>query len=90
MPQFAINDVVEASTKIVNDVVVPQIMASLGIMVKDRVDELKPILREELKPVLREELTPILREEITIELTPKLTREITAEFDFLIFLDSFF
>merc|ERR1711983_708453 len=36
-------------------------------MVKDRVDELKPILREELRP------------EIAAELTPKLIHEIKAE-----------
>ena len=73
MPQFAIEDVVEASTKIVNDVVVPQIMASLGIMVKDRVDELKPILREELRPEIAAELTPKLIHEITIQSTRELT-----------------
>ena len=53
----------------------PQIMATLGTMVQDRVNELKPILREEI----RAELTPKLKKEIKDEISGDIETKFTDE-----------
>ena len=53
----------------------PQIMARLGTMVQDRVNELKPILREEI----RAELTPKLKKEIKDEISGDIETKFTDE-----------